>query len=160
MAGSFRPLAERNGIDYEILCPAEHLHTSCDHEKISAILSNLLSNAFKYTASGGRITLRIQIQTPASEAQEHKAIICINVQDTGIGIPEESLPHIFTRFYQAKKVETAPRARTGIGLALVKELVDLHHGDIFVESTVGVGTHFTAHIPVGKDRTDTNERDA
>ncbi|MBI5474356.1 MAG: HAMP domain-containing protein [Ignavibacteriae bacterium] len=105
-----------------------------DTEKISQVISNLLSNAIKYTDSGGTIRVRATAQ---------KKRLRIDVGDTGAGIPKEDLPRIFTKFYQAKNA----RKGTGIGLALVKALVEGHHGTVSVESELGAGTTFTIELP-------------
>lgn len=105
-----------------------------DPEKISQIFTNLLSNAIKYTESGGTITVTVT---------KGKKGITASVADTGAGIPKEDLPRIFTKFYQAKNAKKG----TGIGLALVKHLVEAHKGRITVESELGKGTTFTVELP-------------
>ncbi|MEC4813267.1 MAG: GAF domain-containing sensor histidine kinase [Scytonema sp. PMC 1069.18] len=109
-----------------------------DVSKVQQILGNLLSNAIKFTPEGGNVILRLWIE-------DENAIF--QVEDTGIGIPEEQLPLLFEKFHQ---LDTPYRRRyggTGLGLALTKQLVELHRGRIEVESTVGVGSVFTVWIP-------------
>lgn len=105
-----------------------------DTEKISQVFTNLLSNAIKYTDSGGTITVDIVKQKKGIKA---------SVSDTGAGIPQEDLPRIFTKFYQAKNAKKG----SGIGLALVKHLVEAHKGRILVESELGKGTSFIVELP-------------
>ncbi|MBD2437908.1 GAF domain-containing sensor histidine kinase [Nostoc sp. FACHB-110] len=112
---------------------------SADAERIEQILWNLLTNAIKFTPEGGSVTLRLWVE-------EDTAIF--QVEDTGIGIPEDQLPVMFEKFQQ---LDTPYRRRyegTGLGLALTKQLVELHRGRIEVESTVGIGSIFTVWIPV------------
>lgn len=109
-----------------------------DSGRIEQILWNLLTNAIKFTPEGGNVTLRLWVE-------ENTAVF--QVEDTGIGIPEEKLPLLFEKFQQ---LDTPYRRRyegTGVGLALTKQLVELHRGRIEVESTVGMGSIFTVWIP-------------
>ncbi|MEH2092718.1 ATPase [Nostoc sp. 'Peltigera membranacea cyanobiont' 213] len=111
---------------------------TADAERISQILSNLLTNAIKFTPEGGNVTLRLWVEDDTAIFQ---------VEDTGIGIREEQLPLIFEKFQQ---LDTPYRRRyegTGLGLALTKQLVELHRGRIEVESTISIGSIFTVWIP-------------
>jgi two-component system sensor histidine kinase/response regulator len=111
---------------------------TADARRVQQILRNLLSNAIKFTPEGGDVTLRLWVEDGAAVFQ---------VEDTGIGIPEEKLPRLFEIFHQ---LDTPYRRRyggTGLGLALTKQLVELHRGRIEVESTVSVGSIFTVWIP-------------
>ncbi len=105
-----------------------------DKEKMVQVFGNLLGNAVKYTDAGGTISVN---------ATREKNTIRVNVSDTGAGIPPDDLPRIFTKFYQAKN----SRKGTGIGLALVKALVEGHKGTVKVESELGKGTTFTVVLP-------------
>ncbi len=112
---------------------------TADEKRVEKILWNLLTNAIKFTPEGGTVTLRLW-------REDNTAIF--QVEDTGIGIPEEQLPLLFEKFHQ---LDTPYRRRyegTGLGLALTKQLVELHRGRIEVESTVGVGSIFTVWIPI------------
>ena len=87
----------------------------------------------------------------SSGKDNYSGYVEIKVSDTGTGIPGEELAYVFDRFYQASSSTDRERRGTGIGLALVKELVELHHGEVFVQSTEGKGSEFTVRLPLGKD---------
>lgn len=112
---------------------------TADPQRIQQIAGNLLSNAIKFTPAGGNVVLRVWVEENAAVFQ---------VEDTGIGIPETQLSRLFEKFHQ---LDTPYRRRyegTGLGLALTKQLVDLHRGRIEVESTEDVGSIFTVWIPI------------
>lgn len=116
-----------------------------DQEKVEEVIINLLSNAFKYTKTGGQVSVDVREQ-----ARNGKEYLGISVSDTGTGIPEQELEHIFDRFYQASNADAEDVTGTGIGLALIKELVELHKGSVEVESEVGKGSTFQVLLPLGK----------
>ncbi|AGF56222.1 PAS domain S-box-containing protein [Clostridium saccharoperbutylacetonicum] len=109
-----------------------------DAEKMERIILNLLSNAVKFTPSGGNITVKVH---------ENNNYIFIQIKDTGKGIPEDKLNSIFERFVQVDKPSTRNHEGSGIGLSIVKSLVEQHGGDISVESKEGIGTEFVIKIP-------------
>lgn len=111
-----------------------------DPKQMQKVVSNLVSNAIKHTLQGGMVTI-------AAHADDTHAII--TVSDTGTGIAKEDLPHLFSRFYQARNIETV--ADIGIGLNLTKGIVDMHHGTIEVASEQGKGTKFTITLPTQRD---------
>jgi signal transduction histidine kinase/DNA-binding response OmpR family regulator len=113
-----------------------------DEDIIEKILTNLLANAFKFTPADGNIIVSICLS--------ENAMLELKVEDTGTGIPSEKLPFIFDRFYQADDSHKKQYEGTGIGLALVKELVELHNGTISVESTINSGTTFSCYFPFNK----------
>lgn len=123
----------------ELLVDQKSDRFTADVRRVEQILWNLLSNAIKFTPEGGNVTLRLWMEADTAVFQ---------VEDTGIGIPEAQLPLLFEKFHQ---LDTPYRRRyegTGLGLALTKQLVELHRGRIEVESMVGVGSIFTVWIPV------------
>ncbi len=132
---SFHSLADNKEILYQIEIPEKPLPASFDPDKLQKILSNLLSNAFKFTEEEGKVRLSIAAK------EDHLEIV---VEDSGIGIPEEHLDHIFDRFY---RVEGSTMQGAGIGLALTKELVQLHEGKIVAVSEVNKGTSFWVRLP-------------
>lgn len=130
----YKELNRNEKVQFHIRIETADTQLYFDVDIITTILDNLLSNAVKYTCEGEiRLTLR-------SVQEEGNKYVEINVSDTGYGIDAEALPHIFDRYYQAKGKHQA--SGTGIGLALVKSLADLHEGILSVESTVGKGTAF------------------
>ena len=141
LASSFRSAIEKAGMQLEFHCDALGTSAYVDVEMWEKIVLNLVSNAFKYTKQG-----KIEIRITQLDQQLH-----LTVADTGIGIPEDQLNKIFDRFHRIDNIEGRSQEGTGIGLALVKELVKIHQGTIRVQSEPGIGSTFTVTIPVGKD---------
>lgn len=140
---SFDNLAQEEKIFFEIEDKiTEELYINFDREKILKVLNNLLSNAFKFTHSGGMV----QVVLDTYEAPDGILYFRFSVKDTGVGIPRKELPHIFDRFYQVKNEED--KMGSGIGLHLVKEYVELHSGKIEVESEANKGSSFNVYLPI------------
>jgi signal transduction histidine kinase/CheY-like chemotaxis protein len=139
---SFYTLAEAKHIELDFAAQPAVITMDYDPEKLQIMLSNLLSNAIKFTPSGGRISLSLEQQSDTLHLQ---------LSDTGVGIPEDELPHIFNRFYQVDGSTTRAGEGTGIGLALTRELVQLLGGTITAQSRVGEGTTFHVHLPVTRE---------
>jgi signal transduction histidine kinase/DNA-binding response OmpR family regulator len=149
IAGSFSSLAETQGILYNRSIPMGKYNTWFDFNVLEKIVDNLLSNAFKFTPEAGEITFRARWfhgETTKSPDQ-----LEFSVADQGPGIPENSIDKIFTRFYQIEGKGHQITAGTGIGLSLVRNLVNLNHGEIMVKSEIGIGSTFTVRLPLGKD---------
>ncbi len=142
---SFLSLAESKKIRYEYELPKSGRMVLFDNDKLEKILTNLISNAFKFTSAGGKIYISIQyVKVPGNKTHE---FVEIKVSDTGIGIPADKLDKIFDRFYQVSDSNAREAEGSGIGLALTKELTDLYRGEINVESEVGKGSTFTVKLP-------------
>lgn len=139
LANAFLPLAERQGIAIVVRSPLQTLTVAADAEQLEKVLLNLFSNAVKFTGTGGMVDVAVT-------AEDDHAVL--TVRDTGIGIAPDDLPHVFERFYQAESESTRRYDGTGIGLALAKEIVELHGGTIAVESTPGEGSTFTVRLPL------------
>lgn len=140
---SFSYYAQHRSILYTFQAEPERLTGWFDRRQLRKVFTNLLSNAFKYTPNGKAIRMK-------ATAWENG--VKVTVEDTGLGIAPEDLPHIFDRFYQGKQQEaTGQTAGTGIGLALAKQIVELHHGRISVESRPGQGSAFTVCLPLAKE---------
>lgn len=138
-AEAFRTLAYRKHIQYRITAEEGDYNVVADAEMMERITYNLLSNAFKFTPENGCISIHMK------RLPENK--LCIKFSDTGVGMPAEHVKHIFESFYQID----VHHAGSGIGLALVKAFVELHHGNISVDSKEGNGTIFTIELPMKQD---------
>lgn len=156
IAAAFESLAEQKTIDLIFSPGQDNITLYFDVEKIEKVLANLLANAFKFTPEGGKIILSTA-KEPTKSDEFPRGFLKISVSDTGIGIPADNLPHIFNRFYRAGSPDESNYKGTGIGLALVEELVKLHRGKITVHSTEGEGTEFTVLLPLGKEHLQTEE---
>ena len=137
------PLMAKNRLKFTINCRPESMMGWIDTDKLDKIIYNLLSNAAKYTPEDGQVTLEVQ----TSKKFDH---IIIKVSDTGIGIPQDKMKHLFRRYYDGdyRRFQTMG---TGLGLALTRELVYLHNGNISCESEEGKGTTFTVTLPIYKE---------
>jgi signal transduction histidine kinase/CheY-like chemotaxis protein len=152
---SFHSMAQERNIRLVFYPETECLLMDYEAGKLQAIVSNLLSNALKFTGRGGIVVMHAKtvssVAAPRNRpntADERPQSLQIIVQDTGKGIPTSELPHIFDRFYQVEDRSTRRGEGTGIGLAYVKELMHLLGGSIAVESTEGKGTTFTLLLPI------------
>lgn len=122
-----------------IIYDKQELSLYADKDKISQIIVNLFSNALKYTPEGGKVVI---------EAVADRGNVILSIKDSGIGISEEDLPHIFERFYRADKSRNRMTGGAGIGLSIVKSIVDAHDGVISVNSEISKGTEFKVYLPV------------
>ncbi|MCB9070357.1 MAG: hypothetical protein H6629_21485 [Calditrichae bacterium] len=149
---SFLSHAEQLGVRLMLDFPETDQIVYLDREKFEKILTNILSNAFKFTPKGGVVQVRLMLQQQQfiGHSGGEGDTVKIEISDSGIGIMPEQLPHIFDRFYQADGGQTRVQEGSGIGLALARELVELHHGDIRVASEPGKGTTFSIKLPTGK----------
>ncbi len=136
------PLAQRNNDRLEVDLDPADLTLETDRQKVLHILLNLVSNAVKFTENG-RVTIRGRVETD----EQGREWVRLEVEDTGIGIPEDALPTIFEPFRQADSETTRRKGGTGLGLALVKRYTELLGGQVAVRSQVGQGTTFTVRIP-------------
>ena len=148
LASNFRSLCEKAGLRLMVDCApfqtSEPVYV--DRDMWEKIVLNLLSNAFKFTLEG-----KIEVRLEAVEGRAR-----LTVRDTGVGIPADELPRMFERFHRIEHSRGRTHEGTGIGLALVQELVKLHGGSIHVASTLGKGSTFTVTIPLGKAHLDAN----
>ncbi|WP_185949755.1 SpoIIE family protein phosphatase [Microbispora sp. KK1-11] len=139
LAGVFRSAIDRAGLAFDVDCPPLDEPVYVDRGMWEKVVLNLLSNALKFTFDGSvRVALR---------AEDGHAVV--TVADTGIGIPRHELPRLFERFHRIESAKSRSNEGSGIGLALVKELVGLHGGTIIAESAEGAGTTFTIRLPFG-----------
>jgi signal transduction histidine kinase/DNA-binding response OmpR family regulator/streptogramin lyase len=136
---AFTSRAERDGITLAFTAEPEVIDMVFDADKLEKVISNLLSNAFKFTPTGGRIGVVVR---------QLDVVVQITVRDTGEGVAAEDVPLVFDRFYQVDSSSTRRHQGTGIGLSLTKELVELHGGTIELESERGFGSTFTVRLPL------------
>jgi PAS domain S-box-containing protein len=141
LASTFRSALDKAGLRLRVDCPPLPADMHVDRDMFEKIVLNLLSNAFKFTLSG-EISVEVR---PSADA----TVAAVIIRDTGIGIPREELPHLFERFHRVKDARGRSIEGSGIGLALVQELVRLHGGTIHVESEVDRGSAFTITLPFG-----------
>ena len=142
VAQAFAPLADRKGISLDVRVPDAGAEVWADPEQLQKVFANLLSNALKYTPTGGAVRVTVHVD---------EQVVHTVVRDSGPGISEADLPHVFERFYRVDESHARRQPGTGIGLALVKELVDLHGGTITVKSEEGFGSRFTVTLRRGRD---------
>ncbi len=141
LASSFRSATDKAGLRLIVHCPPLPQPVYVDRDMWEKVVLNLISNAFKFTLEG-EIEVRLEAAPDGSVAK-------LSVRDTGTGIPPEEMPRLFERFHRVEGTRGRTHEGTGIGLALVQELVKLHGGSIFVESELGRGSTFSVHIPFG-----------
>lgn len=125
-------ISEKN-IMVKFIYPPDMPDVHADEDLLGQVLINLLDNAIKYTPVGGDIIIR---------CKQRESRIIITVTDTGVGIPEDSIPRVFERFYRVDKARTRIKGGTGLGLSIVKHIVESHGGQVFVKSEVGKGSTF------------------
>ncbi len=129
--------AQETNIQIRVDVPHDMPLLEADRDKIKQVLLNLVSNAIKYNRPNGSVII---------SGSFTESDLSIAVQDTGLGIPEESIPHLFTKFYRVREHE-GKASGTGLGLSICKQIVQGHNGRIEVKSKMGVGTSFTVHFP-------------
>jgi len=140
LASSFRSAVERAGMQLQLSSGPITEEVYVDVDQWEQIMLNLISNALKYTQEG---SIAVHLEQAGDQ-------LLVHVRDTGVGIPEDQLTKIFDRFHRVESIEGRSQEGTGIGLAMVKELVRMHHGTITVTSQLGRGSTFTIAIPFGR----------
>jgi signal transduction histidine kinase len=136
---SFKYLTHEKGQKLElVISDSFHVMVECDRLRVSEILGNLINNAITYTPPGG--TIRIIVESQRDSVVTH-------IQDTGRGIPESALPRLFTKFFRVAHTLESSSEGNGLGLYLSKAIVEMHHGNIWVESQVGRGSTFSFSLP-------------
>lgn len=146
---AFRDLADNKDVDFKVDVNRKSFYTYFDQDKTYKIISNLLSNAFKFTPEEGRIRLDVQIEEVPFQHNGKKHVwLQLSVEDSGIGIPEDKQTRIFDRFYQDEMPNSIVNQGSGIGLSMVNEYVNILDGTIGVASIVGKGSTFTVRMPI------------
>lgn len=131
--------AEGHAHEFLLQCPeGDELAVFGDKERIEQVVMNIVSNSIKYTPDGGRICL---------SARRQGSVVEVTVVDNGIGIPEKDLPHLFERFYRVDKARSRQSGGTGLGLSIAREILNMHHGSIRIDSVFGQGTQVYITLP-------------
>lgn len=156
VSNNFADSFSKKGIDFKFECSVDHLNFFFDKDKLKKILMNLISNALKFTPTGGEVSVVVDsiVQT---DTKEH--LLKIQVSDTGIGILEDEVDKIFERFYQTQNAQALGHSGSGIGLNLTREMVQLHGGEIQVQSKPGKGTVFIVLLPIREEEVVENMTD-
>ena len=136
-----RPRAEAAGIELRVDLAENLPLVDVDPQRIGQVLRNLLDNSLTHTGSGGEIGIAAHLSDKWVE---------VSVQDTGTGIAEDDLPYVFERFYRADKSRSRTTGGAGLGLAIARQVIQAHGGQIWVESKVGQGTQFAFTLPVAE----------
>ncbi|HMB92889.1 MAG TPA: ATP-binding protein, partial [Rhodothermales bacterium] len=143
LTAGFSSLAQQRGLTLTFVSEPDYLDARFDAEKLEIAFNNLFSNALKFTPSGGEVVITL--------SQEEETSALVSVRDTGIGIAADELPYVFDRFHQVNDALARSHEGTGIGLALVQNLISLHGGSVEVASTEGEGTTFFVRLPIVQD---------
>ena len=133
------PLARDARLHFSLALPGEEILVLGDRDRLEQVLINLLSNAFRFTPEGGRISLEVEVDEGHAR---------VKVVDTGPGIPQEDLPFVWERFYKVEKSRARESGGTGLGLSIVKNIVEAHGGTVAVQSKLGAGSTFSFTIPL------------
>ncbi len=152
VATSFYSLAEKKNIKMAIGISRENLFMNFDPEKVETVLTNLLSNAFKFSPENGKITIKTKTEN-VGKGMKKREFLRIDISDEGPGIPPAEIDMVFNRFYQSGN-NSLQQKGSGIGLALAKELVEMHEGKISLQSEEGKGTQISVYLPVDLPLTD------
>jgi ligand-binding sensor domain-containing protein/signal transduction histidine kinase/DNA-binding response OmpR family regulator len=153
IAISFEEYARNHAIDFDFKCAFDALNVWFDIDKIEKVLYNILSNAFRYTSDGKAVRVLIEKFDHDSINEKDKypyGIVKISVIDQGRGIPEDLTEKIFNRFYQVQTENLANPASSGVGLSIAKEFIEMHHGEIIVQSKLKQGSTFEIILPLGR----------
>jgi signal transduction histidine kinase len=138
IVASFEPQAMNKGVSIDLRA-GRQVRIEADPDRLAQIFVNLIDNALRHTPDGGNVVVEI-------DAQGADAVL--RVRDTGVGIPYRDLPHIFERFYVVERSRARGSGGAGLGLAIVRGIVDAHGGTIAAESMLGSGTTFTIRLPI------------
>jgi two-component system, OmpR family, phosphate regulon sensor histidine kinase PhoR len=152
VAAALRPLATLQNVTIDVDPVPEDPEILADEVQLQQVFTNLVSNAIKFTPSGGRI----EVGSESHAAADGSKWATVRIADTGIGISSDEINHVFTRFYRASNAMNGAIPGTGLGLAISKDIVDRHGGRIDVASTLGAGTTVTVSLPLGADNVQAN----
>lgn len=148
VVAALRPLAEARNVVITGADAHEDVKIRADETQLEQVFTNIVANAIKFTPDGGRISIRVMLD-PAAEAN-HTAVV--RVADTGVGIPEQEISQVFSRFYRASNASSAAVPGSGLGLAIAHDIVQRHNGSLEMKSSLGAGTTVSVYLPVAGPR--------
>jgi PAS domain S-box-containing protein len=151
---NYQPLARDEGLTIEHRPAEPEPMALVDPDRMAQVLANLVTNAIQYTSKGGSIVI-----TASEKESKGHTWATVTVRDTGMGISEEELPHIFERFFRGERPRSMQISGTGLGLAIAKDIVELHGGQVTVESEVDAGTTFTIWLPLASNAETSDDSD-
>ena len=132
------PVADRKGVDLVAHLPPEPVRQPHDPPRVGQVLANLIGNAIKFTPAGGRVDVEVAATSAGAR---------LTVTDTGVGIPADEMPHVFERFWRGARRPELRASGSGLGLSIVRSIVDMHEGTINITSSPDVGTRVTVDLP-------------
>ena len=132
------PAARRKGVRIEVSAPDEPIRQPHDPLRMGQVLGNLLGNAIKFTPRGGQVHVTLEVTDTGAE---------LRVADTGVGINAAELPRVFERFYRGAQAHESRAAGSGLGLSIVRSIVEMHNGRVAISSTPGKGTEVSVDLP-------------
>ncbi|MCA4133102.1 ATP-binding protein [Arthrobacter sp. M4] len=145
VVATLRPLAESRDVAVTLEEPAEDVKVNADEAQLEQVFTNIVANAIKFTPDGGTVG----ITSEPSVADDGGPSVLVRVADTGLGIPEQDLPHVFTRFFRASNATSTAVPGSGLGLAIAHDIVKRHTGRLGLASKLGSGTTVSVELPVG-----------
>lgn len=144
ITAALRPLAEQRQVDISLDLDRRDPDVMADEVQLEQVFTNLVSNAIKFTPRGGKIS----VGNTYSDDDDGNPCVIVQVTDTGVGVPEDEIPHLFTRFYRASNATSGAVPGSGLGLAIAHDIVDRHKGTMDVRSKLGEGTTIEVRLPV------------
>jgi signal transduction histidine kinase len=144
VVAALRPLAESRNVTITGADSHEDVKIQADEAQLEQVFTNIVANAIKFTPDGGRIRISFMSET----AGEASPSAVVRVADTGVGIPEQEIHQVFTRFYRASNASSAAVPGSGLGLAIAHDIVHRHGGSLDLTSTLGSGTTVSVHLPL------------
>ncbi|MBT2515470.1 ATP-binding protein [Arthrobacter sp. ISL-30] len=145
VVATLRPLADTRDVEITFNESAEDIKINADEAQLEQVFTNIVANAIKFTPDGGQIG----ITSEPSAADDGRPAVLVQVADTGVGIPEQEIPQVFTRFYRASNASSAAVPGSGLGLAIAQDIVRRHTGHLELHSKLGRGTTVSVQLPVG-----------
>ena len=144
VVAALRPLAEARNVAISGADSHEDVKIQADEAQLEQVFTNIVANAIKFTPDGGRISIEVMLD-PAGDGSQSAVV---RVADTGVGIPEQEIAQVFTRFYRASNASSAAVPGSGLGLAIACDIVRRHNGSLEMKSSLGSGTTVSVYLPV------------